>query len=318
MKKFALLILTICCLYLNAAAQRSTVFYLKNGGELVFTPDSADIIRIVHEPEKKSSLFYIQDVYKSGKKKSLGYSSSIHPLKYEGQFTSFFENGKRKQFINYSGGKIVDTVYSYFPNGKLYSAVAYQQLKDSTIMNFRTVKDSIGTTLVSDGKGTAVIYDDDFKYITGKGEIRNGQYEGLWTGEWRGSDTLAYKEIYANGKIISGESTDGKGNVYKYTTAEVKPAFSGGMKKFYKYVAMSVRYPEYAARQRVQGTAHVKFIVLKDGRIGDVYVINDVDPDLAAEAIRVVRSSKGWSPGVYRGLKVDVFFVVPVSFSLGS
>lgn len=318
LKKSGLLIFSVCCLSLNAAAQKRTAYFMKNGGELVGNADSADFIRIVEEPEKKSSLYYVQELYKSGKKKSLGYSSTIERPKYEGQFVSFFENGRRKQFISYSGGKIVDSVYSYFPNGQLYSTVYYKQLKDSTIMSFQTCNDSTGRALVTNGNGNAVIYDDDFKYITGKGKITKGEYDGTWTGEWRGKDTLTYKEVYSNGKMISGESIDGKGNLYRYTTAEIKPAYPGGMNQFYKYIGMNIRYPEHAARQRIQGIAYVKFVILQNGEIGNVSVINDVDPGLAAEAARVVKASKGWSPGVYRGRKLDVFFVVPVSFSLSS
>lgn len=140
----------------------------------------------------------------------------------EGLFL-FFENGMKKQFINYVHGKIADTVFSYFPNGKLYSSLFYTQSGYSSIVYVKTVQDSTGAALVTDGNGQAVFYDEDFKYITGKGNVKNGTYDGEWMGELRTTDTLRYKEVYAEGKMLSGESTDAKGHVYHYTISEVKP-----------------------------------------------------------------------------------------------
>gem|GEM_PF-6252368 len=214
-------------------------------------------------------------------------------------------------------GRIVDSVYNFYPNGKLYTSLFYTYIGDSSVVNVSLVKDSTGTPLVTNGNGSAVFYDEDFKYVTGKGNIKNGKYDGEWTGELRSKDTLRYKEVYAEGRMLSGESTDGKGKMYHYSTSELKPQFKGGMTAFYRQIAKGVRYPPEAVRYRIQGIAQVRFVIKSNGEISDVRVINDVHPALAAEAVRMVKTSKGWSPGAIKGRVVDVSFTVPVSFTLG-
>lgn len=318
MKTFVFLIFISCSVYFTAAAQRQNTYFIKTGGDYVTNIDSADYIRVVQEQEKGSFLYPTKEFYKSGDKKSMGYSSRIDPPRYEGQFISYFENGKKKQVINYKLGKITDTVYSYYPNGKLYSALSYTQTKDTTLVYINTVKDSAGVDLVANGNGKAVLYDEDLNYITGQGNIKNGTYDGNWSGEVRGKDTLTYKEIYAEGKLLSGESMDGKGKVYQYTIPEIKPGFKGGMTAFYKYISREVKYPAHLVRQRVQGVAQIKFVIRSNGEISNVHLLNDVHADLGAEAIRVIKAAKGWQPGVQKGRAVNVYYVIPVSFALSN
>ena len=317
MKKIVFLMFSSCMLLVfTASAQKQNVYFLKNNGDYVKKADSADFIRIVQEPEKGSTLYPTKEFYKSGPRKSYGYSSRIDPPLYEGPFLSFFENGMKKQYINYVKGKISDTTYNYFPNGKVYSALFYKPSGDSSIVYVKSVSDSTGTALVTDGNGHAVFYDRDFKYITGKGNVKNGKYDGEWVGELRTKDTLYYKEVYAEGKMISGTSNDGKGNVYHYTTSEVKPHFKGGMKAFYARVGRETRYPRDLAAQRIQGVAHIKFHILTTGEVSKVQAINDVNPGFAREAIRVIHTIKGWQPAVIKGRRVNAFYFIPMSFTL--
>lgn len=316
--KRCFLLLFVCSLYLTAAAQKQNTYFLKKNGDYVTILDSADYIRIVQEPEKGSSLYPTKEYYRSGKKKNIGYSTKIDPPKYEGQYISFYENGNRKKLAYYEEGKVTDTVYNYYPNGKLYTATAFFQMKDNVLTSIKTMKDSTGVELVTNGSGLGVIYDDDFQYVMGKGKSKNGSYDGEWTGELRAKDTLTYKETYVDGKMLSGESNDGKGNVYQYTVSEVQPTFKGGMDAFYRSLVKSVRYPANMVSQNEQGVARIKFVIEKNGDISDVHVVNQVQPEFAAEAVRVLKLSKGWQPGVQKGRKVRVSYVVPVSFSLGN
>jgi TonB family protein len=318
MQKIVFLSFLACILLgMNVYAQKQNTYFLKNNGDYVKQLDSADFIRIVQEPEKGSKLYFTREFYKSRRKKSYGYSNTIDPPRYEGQFVSFFENGNRKQVMNYLHGKAADTVYNYFPNGVLYSTLFYSQSGDSSIVYMEQLSDSTGNSLVTRGTGHAVIYDEDFKYITGQGDIKNGKYNGVWTGELRTTDTLRYKEVYAEGKMLSGESTDAKGNVYHYTTSEVKPHYKDGMDAFFNKIGKGVRYPTELAAKHIQGVAQIKFVVLRNGKISDVHAINEVHPGLAAEAMRMIKSVEGWEPGIQKGRIVDVSYVVPISFTLG-
>jgi TonB family protein len=315
MKKYALLFVACCCIFLKSSAQQEITSYLKNNGFLVNYIDSADYIRIVKPSDLGAKIFLVEEFYRSGKRKSIGYTKWPRMVVYEGSFKSFFENGNPKQSMTYSENKIIDSVYSFFPNGKLYSVQAYQKLKDSTITFMSTVKDSTGNTLVSDGNGTAVLYDENFEYITGKGNFRNGKMDGEWNGEVRNADTLSYKETYADGVMLSGESTNGKGNIYHYTVSNIEPRFKGS-KDFYRFVGMQVRYPPHLARQHIQGTVHIIYTILKNGEISNIHATEGDHPDLAAEGVRILKTAQHWSPAIVKGRKVDMTFSMPMAFTL--
>ena len=66
----------------------------------------------------------------------------------------------------------------------------------------------------------------------------------------------------------------------------------------------------------MQGLVIVQFVVEKDGTPTEFNVVRSVDPDLDAEALRVLQTMPKWKPGMQRGEVVRVKFTVPVSFKL--
>ena len=57
-------------------------------------------------------------------------------------------------------------------------------------------------------------------------------------------------------------------------------------------------------------------MIEKDGTPTEFKVLRSVDPDLDAEALRVLQTMPKWKPGMQRGEVVRVKFTVPVSFKL--
>jgi TonB family protein len=315
MKKYALLFAACFCLFLNASAQQKITSYLKNNGFFVNSIDSADYIRIVRPINLGSKLYVVEEFYRSGKIRSIGYTKWPRVVAYDGSFTSFFENGNPKQTMIYSENEVVDSVSSYYPNGNLYTIQVYKKLKDSTVIYMNTLKDSTGSILVNNGNGTAVLYDENFTYVTGTGDFRNGKQDGEWTGALRNVDTLFYKERYANGGMLSGESTDGKGNIYHYTVSNMDPKFKGN-KDFYRFIGMQVRYPPELARKKIQGTVHIVYTILTNGEISNVHATEGDHPELAAEGVRILKTAKKWSPAIVKGRKVEMTFSMPIAFTL--
>ena len=101
-----------------------------------------------------------------------------------------------------------------------------------------------------------------------------------------------------------------------FMVAEQMPEFPGGMKEMLKFLQENVKYPENAMRNNVQGRVIVQFVVEKDGTLTEFKVARSVDPDLDAEALRVLQTMPKWKPGMQRGKIVRVKFTVPVSFKL--
>lgn len=83
-----------------------------------------------------------------------------------------------------------------------------------------------------------------------------------------------------------------------------------------KFLSNNIRYPESAQQNDIQGRVIVKFVVEKDGSIGNVTVVKGVDRDLDREAIRVVKKMPRWQPGKNNGVAVRSYFNLPVTFRL--
>jgi TonB family protein len=315
MTKSSFLLLTILCICTGTFAQKQNVYLIKDNGQYVDLRDSADYIRLVQEPDQGSALFIIKEYYKDGKLKSMGLSKRIDPPLYEGLYRSMYNNGNKKQVAIYAKGQLNGPVYNYYPNGQLYTSMVYNDAPPGSYQII-SVNDSTGKALVKDGNGLAAFYDKDFKAITSRGMIKNGEYDGVWTGE-DPSLHITYKETYDQGKLVSGESTAEDHITLTYTRSHIQPQYNGGMDKFYKYLGMNIRYPPNCQRMGIQGTAVLNFTVEKDGSLTDIRVVNYINEELGAEAVRILKKSPPWTPGVMRGRIVKVAYSVPISFSLG-
>ena len=98
---------------------------------------------------------------------------------------------------------------------------------------------------------------------------------------------------------------------------EVKPTFNGGdAGEFSKWVNENLKYPKAAYEAGVQGRILLQFTIGKDGKVGDVQVLRSANPDLDAEAVRVISSSPDWTPGYVKGEPVKVTFNSPGVFQL--
>ena len=101
-----------------------------------------------------------------------------------------------------------------------------------------------------------------------------------------------------------------------FNVVEQMPSFPGGMEALMQYLAKNMRYPVEAQKSKVQGRVVVGFIVSKDGDIKKAHILRGVDPELDAEAIRVIESMPRWMPGMQRGKAVAVSYTLPVMFRL--
>lgn len=102
-----------------------------------------------------------------------------------------------------------------------------------------------------------------------------------------------------------------------FILVEQKPGFGGaGADEFGKWVANNIVYPENAKAAGKEGRVTLKFKVDRDGSIKNVKVVKGVDPELDAEAVRVVSSAPAWTPGMQNGEPVAVNYVFPVVYKI--
>ena len=101
-----------------------------------------------------------------------------------------------------------------------------------------------------------------------------------------------------------------------YGIPETMPYFPGGQVLMLKYLADNIKYPASAVKAKKQGRVIVTFIVQKDGSVTHAKIAKSIDPELDAEALRVVKGMPKWTPGTQNGKPVSVRYSVPVKFSL--
>jgi TonB family protein len=101
-----------------------------------------------------------------------------------------------------------------------------------------------------------------------------------------------------------------------FVVVEEMPMYPGGDKALLDFIQNNTQYPPEALEQKIEGRVIVRFFVSKLGTTEDVTVLKGVNPLLDAEAIRVVYQLKGWHPGKQGGQPVNVWYMVPVTFTL--
>lgn len=115
-------------------------------------------------------------------------------------------------------------------------------------------------------------------------------------------------------QIQGGSQAPPEEDTKVYTVVEQNPVFPGGDAALLKYVNSHIKYPEIARDQEIQGVVTLRFVVLEDGRVGEVQVVKSLEPHCDAEAIRVIKSLPRFTPGKQQGKPVRVWFTLPVRY----
>jgi TonB family protein len=98
---------------------------------------------------------------------------------------------------------------------------------------------------------------------------------------------------------------------------EVLPQFpEGGDAGFGKFLGRTIQYPAEAKANNISGRVLASFIVEKDGTLSNIKVLQDIGGGCGVEAIRVLKMSPKWTPGMHNGKPVRVEYVCPIGFSV--
>ena len=95
-----------------------------------------------------------------------------------------------------------------------------------------------------------------------------------------------------------------------------QPMYPGGFEGFYEHLQKNTIYPESAREKNIEGVVLINFCVDIDGTIIEIEVAKSVDPELDAEAIRVLKTMDLWVPGYQMGSPVRAYFSMPFRFIL--
>ena len=95
-----------------------------------------------------------------------------------------------------------------------------------------------------------------------------------------------------------------------YATAKIAPEYPGGINAFREFIAR--KYKALKAIKDLKGQLIVQFVVETDESLTDIKVIKDLGYGTGAEAIRVLKKSKKWKPGIIDGKPVRVLYTLPL------
>jgi protein TonB len=138
--------------------------------------------------------------------------------------------------------------------------------------------------------------------------------------------TINQEGVKDEGIVAPPVSDEGKGVVEApkkveedwdktFTKVEIESEYPGGAAAWQRYLIKTLRYPQEAQDNEIQGTVVVQFIVDKAGMVSDVEAISG-PKELRDEAVRVIKKSGQWTPAVQNGRQVKSYKKQPIQFRL--
>lgn len=130
------------------------------------------------------------------------------------------------------------------------------------------------------------------------------------------TDTEVGEEVVEVQEVVTEEIEEEEEEIEPFIRVEEMPEFPGGEMALIKYIHEHIIYPEVAKENNIQGKLTVQFCVKANGSIGEIRILRGVDPELDAEAKRVISELPAFKPGKQGGKAVPVWYTVPINFQL--
>lgn len=214
------------------------------------------------------------------------------------------------EFIFYENGKLLSE--KYFKNGQL-NGISKSYFKNGTLKKMESFEDGVNSDTTYYFFESGPVKE---KFIYEKGSKK-------YTLSYNTSGAIQFQYIFNT----SGDTTeviDLRNEMIaendsipdKYEIIEELPFYAGGVSALYKYLATNIEYPREARDSGIMGSVRVKFTVDKTGDVINLRIINPVYPLLDFEAMRVIQDMPDWTPGKQNGENVDVWYTLPVKFSM--
>ncbi|MDZ4667359.1 MAG: energy transducer TonB [bacterium] len=97
-------------------------------------------------------------------------------------------------------------------------------------------------------------------------------------------------------------------------TAEVMPAFPGGVEAMYDYISKHLHYPRLALENGVSGKVIVSFVIMPNGKVEMTQLERGIGFGCDEEALKVINEMPTWEPARQNGHKVPVRLILPMVF----
>jgi TonB family protein len=175
---------------------------------------------------------------------------------------------------------------------------SFPKLAEGDVLQFSYVGLQTQTVVVKDEKPLTVLMKENIQPM-----------EELVVLGYADDDSDAEQKVVENPKEASQEEVI-------FTIVEEMPQYPGGIQAAMAFFAQNIKYPVSAQKAQIEGSVTVQFVVGTDGSVRNPKVVRGVNPELDAEALRVVGIMPKWTPGKQRGKAVPVSYNLPVRFRL--
>lgn len=309
MKKIYFTLFAIALFAITVQAQEVVTRYYLNNNMPTQSKDSATYQVKFKTTENGRVNFerYCMD----GQLKEKGTYQNMITLVKEGEITTFYANGNKKDVTFYAEGLPNGVKTHHFPDGKvnykiLINSAGYgdNHQKEETIKYLYSMNKD-GKVTLEDGNGLFVAYNDNLEIIE-EGIVKNTVADGLWKGFDKGN--LAYSEFYQNGKLTKGESYASDGKVYNYQQRSKRPEPKGGINNFYAYIINAMQDLDLNDAKMT-----MKFVVDVNGNLKNVEVVNSSHQKINALAVNTLKNAPKWNPALEQGKPVQVAYYMPIS-----
>lgn len=296
--------------------------FAQDNGNKVFLLDSLHNVtteknytyaRVVENYNTKKDLYVVSEYYQSGKISMSAITKNKNTLQLEGARIDYYENGNKRQESNYVNNMLNGKQIDWYENEtkKSEKEIIWNpktNTYDTKILQFWNKE---GQQIVTDSNGQYEYSDDK---IYEKGEIKNSKKQGIWEGkDLKGK--FIFTEIYNEGVLVSGISTDENNNKYPYNELMVKATPEKGMTDFYRHIGKNYKTPNV---QGLQGKIYLTFVVDKDGSLTNFKILRDLGYGTGKEGIKAVASYGKWIPGKTREITVKVLYSIPITIQTGN
>ncbi|MHB1177623.1 MAG: energy transducer TonB [Daejeonella sp.] len=133
---------------------------------------------------------------------------------------------------------------------------------------------------------------------------------------YSGSAELQETPVIGSPAEIPNAEARYEGKLYDLGSVEAAPEYLGGQKALAKFLGLALRYPAGAREAKTEGKVYIGFVIEKNGSLSDFKVIKGIGDGCDEEAIRVLRLSPPWKPGMAEGKAVRTSYVLPIMYQL--
>ena len=105
-----------------------------------------------------------------------------------------------------------------------------------------------------------------------------------------------------------------KDPIFSLGCIEFPPKYPGGYAAMQRLFVASMKYPEVAEKEAIEGKVIIQYAVDALGNTINIKVFKGVCYELDQEAARLIKLLNGWTPATLNGKKIIYFLNQPFTF----